>query len=204
MRLFVLGATGGIGRQLVQQGLSRHHQVTAFVRSPQKMAVGPENLRVISGDVRNEEQLRNALPGHDAILSSLGHRRGGPATLLSASARSVIAAMKDTDLRRILVVSVAFLFPESGLPGAILRNIVLRANGADSKGMERIVAEGGLDWTVVRPPRLTNGPRTERYRVEDSHLPPRGSVISRADVAHFMLDEAERGAHIRQIVGVAR
>ena len=204
MRVFILGATGGIGRELVQQSLARGHEVTALVRSPEKMRARSEKLAVIVGDPRNAELFTRALPGHDAILSSLGHVRGGSVTILQESVRSLVSAMGETGVRRVLVVSVAFLFRETGLPGTILRNIVLRANGADSKDMERVLAESGLDWMVVRPPRLTNGPRTEHYRVEDGHLPRRGFLISRADVAHFMLDETEKSVHIRQIVGVCR
>jgi len=74
----------------------------------------------------------------------------------------------------------------------------------DSAEMERIVVASGVDWTIVRPPRLTNGPLTGRYRVEDGRLPRRGIFISRADVAHFLLRELEHGEHLRQIVGLAR
>ena len=110
--------------------------------------------------------------------------------------------MNAAGMRRLLVVSVAFLFPESGFVGALLKNVILRANSADSQEMERVVGSSALDWTIVRPPRLTHGPRTERYRVEDGHLPRGGRVISRADVAHFMLNETEHPAHIGKIVAV--
>ena len=68
----------------------------------------------------------------------------------------------------------------------------------------RAVAGSGVDWTIVRPPRLTSGPRTERYRVKDEHLPPRGFSISYADLAHFLLNEAEQPRHVRRVVGVSR
>jgi putative NADH-flavin reductase len=82
----------------------------------------------------------------------------------------------------------------------------MRNIAKDSAEMEGIVKSSELDWTIVRPPRLTNGPRTERYGVADDHL-PRGAggaaTISRADVAHFLLDEVERSGHLQRVVGIA-
>ncbi len=204
MRLFILGATGGIGRKLVKQGLERGYEVTAFARAPEKLRLRHERLAAIPGDPRDAEQLKKALIGHDAVLSTLGHRRGGSVTLLGECARGTVSAMQETRVRLLLVVSVAFLFCDAGLPAALLRNVFLRANGVDSREMERALIESEPDWTIVRPPRLTNGPRTGRYRVEGGHLPRRGFLISRAEVAHFMLDETGKGARVRKIVGVCR
>ena len=200
MRLFLLGGTRGTGAQMLQQALARGHQVTALVRSPQKISTRNANLTVIPGDALDGDKLKEALPGHDAVLSALGHAKGSPSTILGDAARLTVAAMKATGVPRLLVVSVAFLFPESGFAGALLRNIILRSNSADSQQMERVVSSSGLKWTIVRPPRLTNGSRTGKVRVEDGHLP--GSVISRADVAWFMLNETEHPAHVGKIVGV--
>ena len=177
MRLFILGATGGIGGELVKQGLERGYEVTAFARAPEKLRLRHERLAAIPGDPRDAEQLKKALIGHDAVLSALGHRRGGSVTLLGERARGTVSAMQETRVRRLLVVSVAFLFRGAGLPAAILRNVFLRANGVDSREMERALIESQLDWTNVRPPWLTNGPRTGRYRVEEGHLPRRGFLI---------------------------
>lgn len=88
----------------------------------------------------------------------------------------------------------------------VLRKTLLRNVAKDSAAMEQIVKASTLDWTIVRPPRLTNGPRTERYGIADDHLPRGASgaaTISRADVAHFLLGEAEHPAHIGRIVGIA-
>jgi putative NADH-flavin reductase len=109
-------------------------------------------------------------------------------------------------MRRLLVVGVAALFPDIGVFGHLLRNTLLRNIADDSAEMERIVKATRLDWTIVRPPRLTNGARTEHYGVADDHLPigaGRNATISRADVAHFMLNEVEQPGHIRRVVGIA-
>ncbi|MGA7520847.1 MAG: SDR family oxidoreductase [Acidobacteriaceae bacterium] len=206
LRLFILGATGGIGRQLVDQALERHHQVTAFVRSPQRLGARRDGLTVIQGDVRNADAMSAALAGHDAVLSALGPPGPSRNTITSDSARATVAAMQTAGVRRLLVVGVAALFPDIGMFGRVLRNTLLRNIADDSAAMERIVKATRLDWTIVRPPRLTNGARTEHYGVADDHLPSgagRNATVSRADVAHFMLNEVEQPGHMRRVVGIA-
>ena len=206
MRLFILGATGGIGRQLVDQALERHHLVTAFVRSPEKLGARRDGLTVLQGDVRNPDAMSAALRGHDAVLSTLGPPGPSRNTITSDSARAIVAAMQTAGVRRLLVVGVAALFPDIGMFGRLLRNTLLRNVADDSAEMERIVKATSFDWTIVRPPRLTNGPRTEHYAVAVDHLPKGAggnATVSRADVAHFMLDELEQPKHVRQVVGIA-
>lgn len=206
MHLFILGATGGIGRELVNQALDRHHRVTAFVRSSHKLGGAREGFTVIEGDVRNPERMSAALAGHDAVLSALGPPGPARNTITSDSARATVAAMESTGVRRLVVVGVAALFPDIGMFGHLLRNTLLRNIADDSAEMERIVKATRLDWTIVRPPRLTNGPRREHYGVAEDHLPQGAggnAIVSRADVAHFILDEVERSAHIRRVVGIA-
>jgi len=201
--LFVLGATGGAGRALVEQALRRGHRVTAFVRSPEKLGPPREGLTAVRGDPRDADELRAALPGHDAVLSALGPPGIGPSTVASDCARSTVAAMQASGVRRILMVGVAVLF-EEGLVNAIARRTFLRNVAKNHAEMERILGASGLDWTIARPPRLTNGPLTRAYDVADGRM-PEGTrfTISRADVADFLLDEVERPAHVRRIVGLA-
>jgi putative NADH-flavin reductase len=112
--------------------------------------------------------------------------------------------MHAAGVRRLLIISVAVLFENQGVASWILRNTLLRNVAEDAGEMERIVTASDLDWTIVRPPRLTNGPLTGRYRIEDDCMPRGGSSVSRADVADFLLDELELGAHVRRMVGMAR
>jgi putative NADH-flavin reductase len=206
MRLFIIGATGGTGRALVQQALERGHHVTAFVRSPQKLGPARPGLDVIQGNPLDAEALGAALAGHDAVLSALGPPGPGPTTIAGDGARSTVAAMHKAGVRRLLVVGVAVLFEDIGFVAAILRGTLLRNVAKDSAEMERIVRGSDLDWTIVRPPRLTNGPLTARYAVADDRLPTgtRGgtAAMSRADVAHFLLNELEHPAHLHRIVGM--
>jgi putative NADH-flavin reductase len=206
MRLLIIGATGGTGLQVTRQAVEGGHSVTAFVRSPQKLGSLRQRVVVREGDPRRVADLRDVLPGHDAVISTLGPAGVGPTTVLRAAAESAVAAMQAAGVRRLLVVSAAVLFDDLGLAGKILRHTLLRNIADDSIEMERIVVASALDWTIARPPRLTNGPRTGRYDVEDGHLPGRSAfaAISRADVAEFLVSEIQRNAHIHEIVGITR
>jgi putative NADH-flavin reductase len=206
MRLFVVGATGGTGRALLDQALERGHRVTAFVRAPEKLGAAREGLTVVRGDPLDAAAARAALVGHDAVLSTLGPPGPGRTTVAADGARSIVTAMQATGIRRLLVVGVAVLFEDIGLLAAVFRRTLLRNVAKDSAEMERIVKTSELDWTIARPPRLTNGALTGRYAVADGNLPAGAGMnasISRADVAHFLLDELERPTHIRRVVGMA-
>jgi putative NADH-flavin reductase len=199
----VLGATGRTGRALIRQARDHGHEITAFVRSPQKLAPLADRVNVRQGDPRSVTELRAVLPGHDAVVSALGPPGPGPSTILRSAALSTVEAMRAGGPRRLIVVSAAVLF-DLGLVATFLRRTLLKNVAEDSTEMERIVMGSGLDWTIVRPPRLTNGPLTGRYRVAHERLPSRSALasISRADVAHFLLSELEHNSHIHNIVGV--
>lgn len=202
MRLFILGATGGTGKQLVELALQRGHHVTAFVRSPQKIP-RHERLTIVEGDPHNTEQLARALPRHDAILSALGAIGRGQTTLLGDCAHSTIAAGTTSGVKRLFVVSSALLFPDAGLIGAVLSRFVFGHVLRDSLEMEQVVKNSSLDWTIVRPVRLTNGSCTGRWRCEADRIPRGGFSISRADVAHFLLDAVEKDAYLKQVIGLS-
>lgn len=206
-RLFILGATGGTGLALVEQALERGHRVTAFVRSPKKLGLPREGLTVVRGNPFDAAAVGAALAGHDAVLSALGPPGPGRTTVAEDGARSTVAAMQAAGVRRLLVVGVAVLFENIGLLADLLRSTLLRNVARDSAEMERIVRASDLDWTIARPPRLTNGPLTGRYGVADDRLPEGAggmAILSRADLAHFLLDEVEHPAHVRRIVGIAK
>ena len=203
MRLLILGATGGIGKYLLEYATARGHEVTAFARSPQKIVLKSGRLKVVPGDLLDVDQLAQVLAGQDAVLSAFG-----PATLRRVATRrkfgEVLAgAMQRSGARRALVVSSALLFADQNAIGKLLRATLFRNLIPDMTGMETAIERDGLDWTLVRPPRLTNGALTKDYSVADGRL-PRGMTISRACVADFMVKEAERPAHLRQIVGLSQ
>jgi putative NADH-flavin reductase len=203
MRVLVLGATGGIGRFLLEFATARGHEVTAFVRSPQKIALKSERLRAVPGDLLHAEQLAQVLLGQDVVLSAFG-----PATLRRVTTRgefgtALATAMGRSGVRRAVVVSSGLLFEEQNAIGKLLRGTLFRNLLPDMTAMEATLEKDGLEWTIVRPPRLTNGPLTKSYSVADGRL-PKGMTVSRACVADFMIKEAERPAHVRQIVGLSK
>jgi putative NADH-flavin reductase len=204
MRLFILGATGGIGQHLLRIGLEHGHELTAFVRSPNKISQHSPSLKVVAGDVFNVAQLTECLAGHDCVLSAFGPTTIRSTTLRRDFGRTLAKCLQNSKVRRAQIVSAAFLFPETGVLGYILTRTLFRQMVPDMSGMEKEIMQADIDWTIVRPPRLTNGPATRAYRVADGRLPKGGAVISRADVAEFMIAEAEHPKHIRQIVGLAR
>jgi putative NADH-flavin reductase len=204
MRLFVLGATGGIGQHLLRIGLEHGHQLTAFVRSPDKISQRSNHLKVVQGDVFNTTHLTQCLAGHDCVLSAFGPDTLRSTTMRRDFGRTLTLSLQNSKVSRAQIVSAAFLFPNIGILGYLLTRTLFRQMAPDMAGMESEIMQSGIDWTIVRPPRLTNGPLTRAYRIADDYLPKGGAIISRADVAEFMIGEAEKPAHIRHIVGIAR
>ena len=204
MRLLILGANGHTGRQLVDLALGRGHDVTAFVRSPEKIARRHPQLEVRRGDPQSADALASALPGHDAVLSALGvrpPRAFRPHALVQDSAASTVAAMTRAGVTRLVLVSAAVLFPEKGLRFAFFRWL-LKHVMRDLDGAEQIVRATPLDWTIARPPRLIERPE-EVYRATRDALPARAFSMSFRAVAAFMLDAVEQHAHVHEIVGLA-
>jgi uncharacterized protein YbjT (DUF2867 family) len=200
MKLFVIGATGRTGSEIVGQALSRGYQITAFVRSPEKITLRHERLSVVEGNVRDENQLFDALGGHDAVLSTLGATSPfKPTTLLHDSALATTRAMKRSGVKRLLILSSAAHFPGIlHVVSFILRNPLL-----DSLSMEEVVRASDLDWTIARPPFLTNR-NYFTYRSRENAAPSFGFSLSRKAVAAFMLAAIEKNQHFRQIVGIAK
>src|SRR5207248_5596387 len=185
MKLFVIGATGRTGREIVQQALARGHHVTAFVRSPESMTLKNDRLTVLTGDAMDENQLFEAMQNHDAVLSTLGPRKPfKPTSLLHDSAIATARAMKRVGVKRPLILSAAAHFP--GIPNRIV-SFVLRNHMRDSLAMEEVVRNSGLDWTIARPPRLTKQDYTT-YRSREGAAPKMGFTLARKAVAAFMLD----------------
>jgi putative NADH-flavin reductase len=217
MKLVVVAATGGIGRNLLEQAVDAGHDVTAVVRAPANLT---RQVNAVQADLTapDPDALASAFAQADAVLSGLGPRRLSESGVVSSGTRAIVAAMKAAGARRLLVVSAAPIAttPSPGRPnppkhepgdgffaGRVvtpLLKAVLRKPYADLALMEDVLRDSGLDWTSVRPPRLTNGPRTERYRLSYGHNV--GASISRADVAQAMLRLVTDDQAMGQPVGV--
>ncbi|MFE9437148.1 NAD(P)-dependent oxidoreductase [Streptomyces sp. NPDC006640] len=209
MKLTVLGATGGIGQEIVRQALGSGHQVTAVVRDPARLTVTGAGLEVFRTDLTDPEALRPAVAGRDAVLSGLGARRRKDAGVASRLTRTVLGAMEAEQTRRLLVVSASPVGPAAaedrfvdramrGMISSLLKDVY-----ADLREMEAALAASATDWTTVRPPRLQDKPVTGSYRTAVGGFPARGRFIGRADVAHAMLAMTDDPATVKQGVGIA-
>jgi putative NADH-flavin reductase len=207
MKLLVLGATGGTGIEIVRQAIAQRHSVTAFVRSPERLKPFAGQITVKQGDLLSSAALAGVIEDHDAVLSGFGPRvpiAKQDAHLLRDFATALTAAIQRSGVRRVLVISTAFLFKDAVVPPAYLfGRLFFPGVVADASGMERIFKASSLDWTILRPPQLTDKPHTGKYRVREAHLPPFGFKISRADLADCFLKTVADTASIRKVLGVS-
>ncbi|MGA2051574.1 MAG: SDR family NAD(P)-dependent oxidoreductase [Terracidiphilus sp.] len=207
MKVLVLGATGGIGLELVRQAIERRYSVTAFVRSPERLKEFQNRIAVIQGDVLNSDELERAVEGHDAVLSGFGPQvpiSKGDANLLRDFATALTTAMQHVGVCRVVVVSTAFLFKDSILPPTYLfGRLFFPGIVTDASAMEGVIRASELDWTIVRPPQLTDKPYTGKYRFREEHLPRFGFNISRGDVADCLIKALDNRASVKKILGVS-
>lgn len=210
MKLTVLGATGGTGQELARQAVAAGHEVTAIVRRPDAIAAASPQLRVVRGDLLDPQWTGEGIDGAEAVLSAIGATSRGPTTLYSAATTAVLRAMGNVGVRRILVVTAAPAGPDDQEPGftkVVVFPILWHFFGGsyeDMRRMEQILAASDRDWTVFRPPRLTNGPLTGHARTAVGKPLPGGRVVSRADLAAAMLAGISDPATVRQAVAIAR
>jgi putative NADH-flavin reductase len=219
MRLTIFGPTGGTGRRLVERAIAEGHDVTAFARNPSKVTARHERLRIVAGDAFDPTSVLEAVAGNEAVICVLGSRTpsnplhprrpGDPNGVTSAGSQNIVAAMKEHGLRR-LVCQTAWGVGESrqnpGIAGAFFMNVLvpplLRDEYADKEAQEKLVAESDLDWIIVRPMILTNGPWTNDYRADVDLKPGRRPYISRADVADFLLKQLTDDTFVRKTPAV--
>jgi putative NADH-flavin reductase len=193
MRVVIFGASGATGRCLVAQALGRGHSVTAFVRNPSRLDALPDDVGVAQGDVADASSVARGIEGQDGVLCALGAatplRRD--ATLVEG-VRHIVRAMEEHGVRRLVYLSFLGVAEGRRQLSAFGRHVVapllLRNVVADHEAKESVIEATTLDWIIVRPPRLTNGPRRGVYRagvdIRARSIVPR---ISRADLADFML-----------------
>lgn len=206
MKMVVLGATGGIGVEIIRQAIARGHSLTAVARAPERLQEFAGKVNLVRADLLSCGELQPVIAGHDVLLSAFGPRTPvskSDAHLLRDFARAVTCAMTRAEVSRAVIVSVAFLFKNAIVPPAyLLGKLLFPQVVADSGAMENAFEQSDLDWTMVRPPRLTDGPPTGKYRMREDHLPPFGFTISRGDVADYMIRAAEKRLAVRKVVGV--
>jgi putative NADH-flavin reductase len=209
MKIALFGATGGTGQLILSQALQQGHEVTVFVRDSQKLAGQEKGVRVVKGSLpENADQAAQAVRGQDVVISSLG--RGAslkPEGLIVASMRVLVPALESQNVKRFIVVS-AFGVGDSASQGIpfvpkMFHRTLLRKIYADKAAGEEIIKASRLDYTLVRPTILTDGPKSGTYRagpdIELKGVPK----VSRADVADAVLKIAQESSYARQGVFVS-
>ena len=190
MKLLVFGATGGTGKKLIEQGLAQGHRITAYVRNPKAISEC-QNLTVVKGELFDHKAIKEAMEGQDAVISVLGNKTSRALwrknTVISEGLINIIRAMEESGVSRIVFVTSFGVGKKIFLPEKLFIKIALRNIFADIPKQEALLRNSALEWTVVRPARLVNGPRTGRYRAGEDLYIGLSSKISRADVADFLL-----------------
>jgi putative NADH-flavin reductase len=188
MQLAIFGATGRNGALLLEQALQAGHEVTAIVRNPDRLpSPAPPNLRVVVADVMDPAAIAPGLVGADAVILAIGPPGRAPSTVMTDSARSIIAAMRDAGTVRLIAISGSMV-DDTG-DGPFFRYLakpmtrrIYRGAYEDMQRAEDEIHRSGLEWTIMRPPRLTDKPATGHYRTAiDRNLG--AFTVSRADLA---------------------
>jgi uncharacterized protein YbjT (DUF2867 family) len=226
MKLTIIAATGGVGRQVLRQALNSGHEVTAVARNPANLPPGVRAgraVRVVAADLAapDPQVLQDAVTGADAVLSALGPHNNSDAGIAAPGTAAIITAMRAAGVQRIVAISASPVAttPSPGRPnpprhdpgdGFIMRHAGERIAKAlfgkvydDLAAMEDLLRDSGLDWTILRPPQLTDKPLTGQYRTAVGRNVRGGRSIPRADVAHYMLAVAGQPETIGQIIGIA-
>ncbi|SDN11015.1 Putative NADH-flavin reductase [Streptomyces sp. cf386] len=202
MKLFILGATGPTGRHLVDLALRSGDSVTALVRNPAGLGDLADRVTPITGDATSPRDVSAAAAGHDAIVSALGRGNSVRADgLFTRASAAVIEAAEEAGVSRLVWLSsfgVGHTFDWSSTPQKLIYRTLLRSLYADKAIADESIRSSGLDWTIVLPTKLTNGPAKGTYHADD-RLPMKGNPsISRADVAAFMHQAVHGGEWSRR------
>jgi len=148
-------------------------------------------------------ELADALPGHDAVLSVLGTRGLGATSVLEDGSRATIAAMRKTGVKRLVILSSALLDTQIGLVNRIVGRTLLRHFSRDQRAMEKLVTASDLDWTILRPPRMSDSaPDEQSTSTLDEPPDASGMLITREEVARVILDTVENRRYVRELVHV--
>jgi putative NADH-flavin reductase len=203
MHILIIGASRGIGRQLLKQSLQAGHAVTAMARQVQELPGQQEHLRAISGDILDEAAVREAMTGQEAVCLTIGVGITlKPVTVFSQGTKNVLAAMAEYGVRRLICITGIGAGDSKGHGGflydRIFKPLLLKTIYEDKDRQEALIKASDTDWTIVRPGFLTNGPLTGQYRVITDLSGITAGKISRADVAHFLLRELPANRYVGQ------
>ena len=202
MKVIIFGATGKTGQHTWRQALEQGHEVTVFVRSPQKIESDDANLHIVQGDVFDAESVANAVAKHDAGIVCLGSTSLRDKTTLTVGTKNIVDGMTRHIMARLVIVSAAGV-GESGAQigwlSRILFKTMLRNLFADHHAQEALVKESPLDWTIVRAAILKDEPASGDYTASNT---AKVGHINRADVAHFLVKQVTDRTYSQQAISV--
>ena len=203
MKIVVIGASRGIGLEVLELALERGHEATAPLRDPDKLDLAHPRLRKMRGDFANFEDVQAAVSGQDAVCACVGiNPTRQPVELFSRGARNVLAALEDAPATKFVAVTGVGAGDSRGHGGffydRILQPLLLGTIYADKDREEALIKASGADWLIVRPGFLTHGPRTGKYRAITQIAGVTAGKISRADVADFILNQLESPSLFKQ------
>lgn len=207
MNLLIYGASGATGHELVKQALAQGHHVTAFVRNPSKLKIAHDKLKVIQGDVTDYKGVETSVKGQDAVLSALG--AASPFKYdqsVVEGASNIIRAMESNGVSRFIYMSFVGVKESRNTAGFVIKYIAPKLLSTEINGheaREKMIKQSQLGWTIVRAPTLSNGKHLTQFRSgEDISSKGFTVMISRADVADFMLQQLTDSKFLRKTPSV--
>ncbi|HKM59985.1 MAG TPA: SDR family oxidoreductase [Candidatus Bathyarchaeia archaeon] len=209
MKIVVFGASGGTGKQLVEQALVAGYEVVVYVRNPSKLNVSHEHLTVIQGELSDAALIETAVKGTGAVLSALGPRGGSKNKPLTQGMRNIIAAMKNQGVRRLIMTSTLSAKDSKDKPDFRTKAMVnlvkttMHAAYEDIVSVAETVRASDLEWTIVRLAILNNKPKSGKVKVGYVGTGEVGTQISRADIADFMLKQIEDTKYLREAPAIS-
>lgn len=203
MRLLVVGAAGRTGTLLLQLAIEGGHTVTALARDPRRLAPVPGIHRVITGDATDSKIIFDAVPGQDAVITTVAAPDRGPNTVVSSITRTLVDAMERAQVRRLVVTSSRNITATRPWIAVAPTKRVFRHVYADLARAEQVVMVSHLDWTIARGARLTDDPGRGAVHIDQSANATGGDwKLPRADYARALLDTVQNPETIRCAIGV--
>jgi putative NADH-flavin reductase len=204
MKLTIFGATGGTGKQLIEQALAAGHRVVAFVRNPSKINTRHEYLTIVQGELADQAMIERAVSGADAVISVLGPRGDSRSKPITRGTQNILAVMKKQGVRRLIISSTPSASDPNDLPDfkfkvlVTLVRLTMRAAYEEIISVAETVRMSDRDWTIVRVSLLNNNPKSGKVKVGYLGKGEVGVRISRADMAEFMLKQVQDTKYLRQ------
>lgn len=203
MKICVFGATGETGKLVTKMLLDKGHQVSVYVRNPDKVSITNDNLKVIRGDIYDSESISETLQGQDAVISCLGSSTTKKSSQLTDMAKSITVAMKLAEVDRIIYMATAGIEDEFKGAFKLMIRIILGNVIDDHRNAAKIYKSSDLNYTIVRPVQLNNDEATGIYYEAFEGLPKSKKGISRSNVALFILKALEDSEYENQSVGLS-